>query len=239
MKRLHLFREHPHRINEQEKEQEPTQEQKPELTSHRQQSGDVTEYSVSLDDDNPIWILKLNNKTDSVHAYMSERSIDFDRLDQLYREWPELPMYVDGNVNSGLRAMLMDDGHDDLPPTPNHSSEKALSEDEETSYNQVPNKGILDREIDVCTPDCAEYLVKVKGGSTFMLRVNTETNWCRLVVRLTGREFQLEDIYSVIEELPLMFGGEVNNELRDRLQADGFVIPETPYELSYKVSDKD
>ncbi len=58
-------------------------------------------------------------------------------------------------------------------------------------------------------------------------------------MRLTGREFQLEDIYSAIEELPLMFGGEVNHELRDRLQADGFVIPETPYELGYKVRDKD
>jgi hypothetical protein len=134
--------------------------------------------------------------------------------------------------------MLIDDGHD-LPPIPNRGSEKAFSEDEETSYNQVPNKGILDREIDVCTPDCAEYLVKVKGGSTFMLRVNTETNWCRLVVRLTGREFSLDSIYDAIPELSLMFGGEVNNELRDRLQADGFVLPETPYELGYKVSNKD
>ena len=233
MKRLHLFREHPHRINEQEKE--PTQDKKPELTSHRQQSGDTTEYSVSLDD-GPMWILKLNNKTGSVHTYQSERSIDFDGLDQLYQKWPELAAHPD--VNAGVRAMLIDDGHD-LPPIPNRASETALSEDEETSYNQVPNKGILDREIDVCTPDCVEYLVKVKGGSTFMLRVNTETNWCRLVVRLTGREFQLEDIYSVIEELPLMFGGEVNHELRNRLQQDGFVIPETPYELGYKVSNKD
>jgi hypothetical protein len=110
--------------------------------------------------------------------------------------------------------------------------------DDEASYNQVPNKGILDREIKVCNPDCAEYFVNV-GDSTFMLRVNTETNLCRLVVRLKGREFSLDEIYEAIPELPIMFGGEVNNELRDRLQKDGFVLPGTPYELGDVVTPKD
>ncbi len=117
-------------------------------------------------------------------------------------------------------------------------SEPEKKQNDETSYNQVPNKGLLYREIKVCTPDCAEYFVET-GGSTFMLRVNTETNMCRLAVRLKGREFHLDDIYEAIPELPIMFGGEVNNELRDRLQKDGFVLPSTPYELGFTISDKD
>ena len=119
-----------------------------------------------------------------------------------------------------------------------HEKGPEIEQNDETSYNQVPNKGILDREIKVCTPDCAEYCVNA-GGSTFMLRVNTETNMCRLVVRLKGREFHLDDIYEAIPELPIMFGSEVNNELRDRLQKDGFVLPSTPYELGFTISDKD
>jgi len=118
------------------------------------------------------------------------------------------------------------------------NKEPEKEQNDETSYNQMPNKGILDREIKVCTPDCAEYFVEI-GGSTFMLRVNTETNLCRLVVRLKGREFSLEDIYEAIPELPVMFGGEVNTELRERLQKDGFVLPETPYELGDVVASKD
>ena len=127
-----------------------------------------------------------------------------------------------------------------IPHRSIHEQEKGpeIEQNDETSYNQVPNKGILDREIKVCSPDWAEYFVKI-GGSTFLLRVNTETNMCRLVVRLKGREFSLDDIYEAIPELPIIFGGEVNTELRDRLQKDGFVLPSTPYELGFTISDKD
>lgn len=237
MRRLHFFKDHAtHKIQEQERKPEETEDEKPELTSHRQISGDLTEYSVSLDDDNPIWILKVNNKTGSVHAYMSERSIDFDSLDQLYQEWPEVATRP--GVNAGFRAMLIDDGHD-LPPI-NRCNDQKINENngQPNEYHEVPEEGVLSRQIAVCDPDCREYFVKLdKSNSQIILRVNTETNWCRFNVRLEAREFKLEDLYFAMPELPIWT--EMNAEIRSKLQADGFVIPETPYEIGYKVTPKD
>ena len=103
MKRLHRFAQHPHwEIHEHENEPEEQQNDKPVLDAHRQESGDLTGYSVSLDDE-PTLIIKLNNKTGSVHAYMTKRfSSDSIMTDyDPYRFEDEGPIIMDSLPDAG------------------------------------------------------------------------------------------------------------------------------------------
>lgn len=238
MKRLHLFKDHPHvSIHERAQEPQESKDEKPHLSAHRQETPSSTEYIVSLDND-PTWLVRIDKKSGKVHAYMGERSLDFDGLDQLYDEWPELPVHFDGDVNAAFRAMFMDD-EIEPPATPAWKPQQVSeSESRPNDYHEVPEEGGLKRQIAVCDPDCKEYFIKV-GESQFIFRLNPETNWCRLNVRQVAREFQLSDLYEAVPELPIIYKAEVNNQLRDKLHADGFVVPETPYALGYSVSNKD
>jgi len=228
MRRLHFFKDHAtHKIQEQERKPEETEDEKPELTSHRQISGDTTEYSVSLDDDNPIWILKVNNKTGSVHAYMSERSIDFDSLDQLDQQWPELVVSHDGSVWASFRAMLSDDGHD-VPPDPrNAESPTTVNEQEYERYDEK------------CGQDCIEYRFTI-GPNSFIFRINPETNMCSLQTDYPERTFHLDDIWERIPEIGLILKGSLLGGLKRRLTGDGIKMPEPPeHEVENTISNKE
>ena len=236
MKRLHLFKDHPHvSIHERAQEQEEPQDKKPKLDCRTNHSTTSYEYQVLLGEE-VRYMMRVNKESGAVHAFMAERMFDFDKLDDLYTEWPEVA--IDKDVNAAFRAMMMDDGLP-LPDIPGRIDHRVNENDTQPNeYSEVPEEGLLKRQMAVCDPDCGEYTIKI-GNSLYILRVNTDTNWCRLNVRQEAREFKLEDIYAAVPELPLLMNGEVNGQLRDKLHADGFVVPETPYELGYSVSDKD
>lgn len=239
MKRLHLFRDHPHRsIHENRKEpDDEDRDNRPKLDCRTNHSTTSFEYHVMLDDE-VKYMMRVNKQKGSVHVFMAERMFDFDRLDDLYTEWPDLPVILDMDVNAAFRAMMMDDGLQ-VPPTPGCNDRQVNENDTRPNeYSEVPEEGLVKRQMAVCEPDCGEYILNI-GKSLYILRVNTESNHCRLNVRQEAREFQLEDIYVAVPELPLLMNGEVNGQLRDKLHADGFVVPETPYELGYSVSNKD
>lgn len=238
MKRLHLFKDHPHvSVHENVHEPEDKQDDQPKLDCQTNHSTTSYEYKVLLGDE-IRYMMRVNKESGAVHVFMAERMFDFDNLDDLYTEWPDLPVVLDKDVNAAFRAMMMDDGLQ-LPDTPGCNDRQINENDTQPNeYNEVPEEGALKRQLAVCDPDCGEYTIKI-GNSLYILRVNTDTNWCRLNVRQEAREFKLEDIYDSVPELPLLLNGEVNGQLRDKLQADGFVVPETPYELGYSISGKD
>ncbi len=88
------------------------------------------------------------------------------------------------------------------------------------------------------TEDTINYLVK-SGRSEIMLRLNKETGWCRYSTQEAPKEFSLPDLYIAIPELSIIYGGDVNRQLRDMLQQDGMEIPRTPYEVGYSIREKD
>jgi hypothetical protein len=239
MRRLHLFRDHPHRsIHENEQESgDKKHEDQPKLDCRTNHSTTSFEYQVLLGEE-VRYMMRVNKETGAVHVFMAERMFDFGKLDDLYTEWPDLPVVLDKDVNAAFRAMMMDDGLQ-LPDTPGCNDRQVNENDcQSNEYSEVPEQGVLKRQMAVCDPDCGEYFIKI-GNSQYILRVNTD-NWCRLNVRQEAREFKLEDIYDAVPELPLLLNGEVNGQLRDKLHADGWVVPDTPYELGYLVSkDKD
>ena len=233
MKRLHLFKEHPH-VSIHERAQEPPVDQ-PKLDCQTNHSATSFEYLVLLGNE-VRYMMRVNKESGAVHVFMAERMFDFDKLDDLYTEWPEVA--IDKDVNAAFRAMMMDDGLP-LPDTPRCIDHRVNENDTPPNeYSEVPEEGLLKRQMAVCDPDCGEYFIKI-GNSQYILRVNTNTNLCRLNVRQEAREFKLEDIYDAVPELPLLLNGEVNNQLRDKLHADGWVIPDTPYELGYSVSKEE
>lgn len=237
MRRLHLFRDHPHQsIHENERDDRKLNDQ-PKLDCLTNHSTTSFEYKVLLGDE-VRYMMRINKESGAVHVFIAERMFDFDDINDLYSEWPDLPVVLNKEVNAAFRSMIKDDGIE-LPITPG-CGDQHLHEEESrpNEYSEVPEKGVVDKQMAVCDPNCAEYFIKV-GGSQFIFRVNIETNWCRLNVRQEAREFKLEDIYDAIPELPIMYRSEVNHQLRHHLQEDGFVLPETPYELGYLVSDKD
>lgn len=230
MKRLHLFKNHPHtRMHERAHEPEAPEEsqnEEPELTPHRSETDTSFEYSVSLDDE-PKWSIRINKESGKVHMYMVERSIDFESIGELYDHCPELAVYYDGNVWASFRAMLSDDGHD-LPPDPrNAESPTPVNEQEHEKHDEK------------CGQDCIEYRFTI-GPNSFQFRINPETNMCSLQTDYPERTFHLDDIFDKVPEISMILRGTLLVGLKRRLSGDGIQMPDTPeYEVGYPIRNKD
>jgi hypothetical protein len=104
--------------------------------------------------------------------------------------------------------------------------------------NHQKDNGSL-KEGRTTTPDSIEYFVKTDGGE-YMLRMDKKTGLCRYSSQEKAREFDLEDLYLVIPELPLLASGEVNRQIRQMMEDDETNdLPRTPYELGFTISNKD
>jgi hypothetical protein len=105
--------------------------------------------------------------------------------------------------------------------------------------NHQKDNGSL-KEGRTTTEDIIDYMVKVDGGE-YMLRIDKKSGRCRYSSQEQAREFDdLEDLYLIVPELPIIHGGEVNRQIRQMIEDDELNdLPRTPYELGFSISNKD
>ena len=106
------------------------------------------------------------------------------------------------------------------------------------TWKNYQEENISLKEARTTTPDSIEYFVKTDAGE-YMLRIDKESGLCRYSSQEKAREFDLEDLYLVVAELPLLASGEVNRQFRQMIEDDEMNdLPPTPYELGFTISNK-
>ena len=184
MKRLNFFREHPHRsIHEQGQSLKAQGKNEPSqfdcTTNH---SSTSYEYHLKVENET-VYMIRINKKTGAVHMFVAEQFLDFDNLNHLYEEWPQLTDIKE--LNTAFRSMMLRDGLK-LKTRANTSSEPTgVNEQEYPRYDER------------CGEDCVEYRFSI-GPNSFEFRINPESKMCSLQTSYPERTFHLDDIFDKV-----------------------------------------
>lgn len=116
MKRLHLFREHPHRINEQEQEK------------HDEKCGqDCIEYRFTIGPNSFQFRIDPETYLCSLQTDYPERTF---HLDDIFDKVPEITMVLRGSLLVGLKRRLSGDGIK-MPDRPEYEVDSMISDKDE------------------------------------------------------------------------------------------------------------
>src|SRR5690606_4252100 len=86
--------------------------------------------------------------------------------------------------------------------------------------------------------DSMQELSYTWNNEKYVLLINKSSGMCRLTYPSRVREFYKDNLYFENPELSLLYGGNLNESLRRQLQKIGVSIPDTPFELGFKVTPK-
>ena len=226
MKRLNFFREYPHgSIHEQEMNLKAQGKNEPSKfdcsTNH---SSTSYEYHLKVEDET-VYMIRVDKKTGAVHMFVAEQFLDFDNLNHLYKEWPQLTDIKE--LNTAFRSMLLRDGLELKAKTNTSNDPGGVNEQEYPRYDER------------CGEDCVEYRFTI-GPNSFEFRIDPDSKMCSLQTNYPERTFHLDDIFDKVPELSMILRGSLLFGLRRRLEGDGFKMPDTPdYEVGYIVTNKE
>lgn len=82
-----------------------------------------------------------------------------------------------------------------------------------------------------------EYEV-IMNGYRYVLTWDGESGNCEFYFPARKVQFHLDNIYVECPDLPILYDGMLNLELREQLEAEGLLLPRTPYFPGFRLIPK-
>lgn len=119
------------------------------------------------------------------------------------------------------------------------SNRKALYDLLDEGVFEMLTDALLDTEGEQLKEEGLQKVSYTWNNEEYVLSVNKASGMCRLTYPKRMREFYKENIYIECPDLPILYDGNLNESLRRQLKKIGVSLPDTPYQLGFRVKSKE